>query len=432
MKNKYYLFVEKLFTDFAEQAGKMARMIRLNGDSFIQTRIVVAALSLFISIVIWAFVAWDGNTEGTKSLSVQIQYNNLPRGYSIFAPAKNINIKLSGRINALSSVEESDVTAVVDMEGLLVGKYNLPIKIEVPPSVRLRSWNPSVSEVEIYRHIDRTIPLTWRINGDIPDGMAISKIELYPEKVMLSGPEGDVLDVQSVNAIIPTDKLLSKEEISAELEISNYDATRSRRVNLSPANVRAKIFLEEEMLAEKIPVKVSVVGQPADGYQIDSVRVIPDRVSVNGRSESVKKMQSIVLPPVDITGLDQDLQLMIPLQPTDIDPDIEISGPDRARVEITIRNKMTTKTYTNLGIVVIGSPEDKEWKISPPSATVTIEGPVASVAALQSGIPPLTLYVDVSNIVSKQIALPVLTKNLKKDLSVVKIEPEQVTLMSLD
>ena len=186
------------------------------------------------------------------------------------------------------------------------------------------------------------------------------------------------------------------------------------------------------MLIDKIPVKVSVVGQPADGYQIDPVRVIPDSVSVNGRSESIKKMQSIILPPVDITGLDQDLQLMIPLQPADMDPDVEITGPDRARVEITIRNKMTTKTYANLGIVVVGSPADKEWKISPAAATVTVEGTLSEVSALQNGVPPLTLYVDVSNVVSKQIALPVLVKNLKKDLSVSKIEPEQVTLTALD
>ncbi|MEG1799746.1 MAG: CdaR family protein, partial [Synergistaceae bacterium] len=257
MKNKYYLFVEKLYADITEYAGRLSKSVSLNGDSFIQTRIVVAALSLFISIVIWAFVAWDGNSEGTRNMSVQIQYSNLPRGYSIFAPTKTIDIRLSGRINAISGVEESDVTAVVDMEGLQTGKYNLPIKIEVPPSVRLRSWNPSVSEVEIYRHIDRTIPLTWKINGDLPEGLVISKVELYPEKVMLSGPESDVLDVQSVNAVIPTDKLLSKEEINVELEIADYDVSRRRRINLSPGSVKAKIFLEEEMSVEKIPVKVS-------------------------------------------------------------------------------------------------------------------------------------------------------------------------------
>lgn len=432
MKNKYYPHLQKLCGNCREYAAKLRGMIQINGDSFIQTRIVVACLSLFISMMIWAFVAWDGNSEGTRNISAQVQYINLPRGYSVFAPVKTINLRLTGRINALSGIEESDINAAVDLGGLQVGKYSLPIKIDIPPSVRLRSWLPSVSEVEIYRHIDRTVPLTWKVNGEVPPGMVISKVELYPENVTVSGPENDVLEVPSVNAVIPSDKLLSKEDVNTHLEISDYDSARRKRITLSPMNVQAKIFLEEEMLSDKIPVKVSVVGQPADGYQIDSVRVIPDRVSVSGRSEAIKKMQSITLPPVDITGLDQDLQLMIPLQPAEMDPDVEISGPDRARVEITIRNKMTTKTYTNLGIVVVGSHEDKEWKVSPSTATVTIEGTLADVSALQSGVPPLTLYVDVSNVVSKQIALPVLVKNLKKDLNISKIEPEQVTLTALD
>ncbi len=430
--NKYYPYIQKICVNCRESAAKLLKMMQLNGDSFIQTRIVVAGLSLLISMMIWAFVAWDGNSEGTRNISVQVQYINLTRGYSAFTPVKTINLRLTGRINALSGIEESDINAVVDMGGLQVGKYSLPIKIDIPPSVRLRSWLPSVSEVEIYRHIDRTVPLTWKVNGEVPPGMVISKVELYPETVTVSGPENDVLDVPSVNAIIPSDKLLSKEDVNVHLEITDYESARRKRITISPVNAQAKIFLEEEMLIDKIPVKVSVVGQPADGYQIDSVRVIPDSVSVNGRSESIKKMQSIILPPVDITGLDQDLQLMIPLQPADMDPDVEITGPDRARVEITIRNKMTTKTYANLGIVVVGSPADKEWKISPAAATVTVEGTLSEVSALQNGVPPLTLYVDVSNVVSKQIALPVLVKNLKKDLSVSKIEPEQVTLTALD
>ena len=170
------------------------------------------------------------------------------------------------------------------------------------------------------------------------------------------------------------------------------------------------------------------MGVPADDMQIDSIKVVPDRVSVKGRGDLVRKMQSIVLPPVDITGLDQNLQLMIPLQPDGLEPGIEIDGPDRARVDIILRNKMTTKTFSNIGIMVTGIDENKDWKVQPQYASVTIEGSQAALNSLQNNHVPFELYVDVSNIVSHQIELPVLVKNLKKDFQIVKIEPEEVSV----
>ncbi len=49
----------------------------------------------------------------------------------------------------------------------------------------------------------------------------------------------------------------------------------------------------------------------------------------------------------------------------------------------------------------------------------------ADIDALHSGSVPCELYVDVSNIVSKQLVLPVLVRNLKSGFKVVRIEPEQ-------
>jgi hypothetical protein len=53
------------------------------------------------------------------------------------------------------------------------------------------------------------------------------------------------------------------------------------------------------------------------------------------------------------------------------------------------------------------------------------------VDTLKSISAPCELYVDVSNIVSNQLMLPVLVKNLRKDLQIVQIEPEQVVVTAI-
>ncbi len=419
--------IEIILRRFTEKLLRAGGLLERNGDSFFDTKLFLCGVSVFISVLIWTFVAWDGNTDGTRSISVPVQYVNLSKGYSIYTQNKRIEIRLAGRLSSLANIEESDISATVDLQGMQIGSYSLPIKVDAPQFVRIRSQTPSLAEVEIYRYVERTIPITWKLEEILSNDAIVSNVELSPSEATISGPENDVLSVQSIEALVPVDKNTA-DEVKVPLRVTGVASDSAQRITIIPSAVNAKLVFEQEVLAERIPVRVSVVGVPADDMQIDSIKVVPDRVSVKGRGDLVRKMQSIVLPPVDITGLDQNLQLMIPLQPDGLEPGIEIDGPDRARVDIILRNKMTTKTFSNIGIMVTGIDENKDWKVQPQYASVTIEGSQAALNSLQNNHVPFELYVDVSNIVSHQIELPVLVKNLKKDFQIVKIEPEEVSV----
>lgn len=410
------------------------------GESVFQSKIFLVGVSIFISVLLWAFVALDGNSDAARTVSADIKYINLPRGFSIYAPTRKVELRIVGKINMLSSVQASDIVAEVDLANLQAGKYNLPIRLEAPSFARIRSWQPSVAEVEIYRHVERTLAITPKTEGTAPEGMVVSSVKLDPDSAVISGPENEVLAVQGLEAVVPLDKLDADGKMRAQVvfktaaEMSSaVPSQQSRRLSVSPTETNAVVAFENEIVGERIPVKVSVVGQPQEGLQVESIKVIPDSVSIRGRSTAVKKMQSLVLPPVDISGLDQNIQLMIPMQPAEIDPDVEITGTDRARVEIRLSKKMGVKTFTNVPLIVEGAEPGKEWKVSPHSVSVTIEGPQIAIDMLGgSSVAPCELYIDVSNIVSKQMELPVLVKNLKKDFQVVQIEPEQILVTAVD
>lgn len=410
---------------------RLNRWINIRGTGRLRSNLGLFTVSLVISLMLWAFVAWDGNSDGTRSMSANIEYVNLQRGYSMFDNSRKVEIKLAGNLNALSRVEQTDISVRVDLQGLQPGKYSLPISISTPSFVRLRSWQPSTADVEIYRHVERTVSISYRVEGNIPEGMVISSSKILPKEAVISGPESDVLAVQAIETVIPGSKIKDGESMMLPVTVANTSGSADR-ITITPKKVGVTVTLENEILRESIPVEVSVVGTPAEGYELDTVKVIPESVAIKGKSTAVKKMTSLVLPPVDISGLDQNLNLMLPLQPVEITPEIEISGPERARVEIYIRKKIADKTYNNVGVMTEGAVQGREWKISPQSVKLTIQGTKADVDALQSGAVPCDLYVDVSNIVSKQLNLPVLVKNLRSDFKVLRIEPEQVTVTVVD
>lgn len=429
--------LRKKLRELNTRLSSLSEGLNYRGESFLQSRLFLCGISLFISIFIWFFVALDGNSDAARTVSVDIKYRNLPRGFSMYAPNKKVEVKLVGKINSLSSVHGSDVIAEVDLSNLQTGKYNLPIRLEVPSFARIRSWQPSLAEVEIYRRVERTIPVTISTEGTPPDGMVLSSIDVEPARASVSGPEPDVMAVSALEVTVPLDKLDSNGELTAPIEVrSSTEAIPGEygtsRITLAPLEAKVKVAFENEIVGERIPVRVSVVGQPVEGLQVESVKVIPDSVSIRGKSAAVKKMQSLVLPPVDISGLDQNIQLMIPMQPAKLDPGIEISGTDRARVEIKLSKKLGTRTFAGVPLMTEGVEGGHEWKLSPQTVTVTIEGPQLEIESLTGSHAPCELYVDLSNIVSKQANLPVLVRNLKKEFQVVQIEPDQIIVTRIE
>lgn len=396
-------------------------------DDITRSRLFLATVAIVISIILWVFVAWDGNMEGTRSVDVPIQYIGLTPDYTVYDSDKTVSVRVIGRGSMLSRIDLSEFRAEVDLQGMQAGKYKLPIKIEIPSNLRLRSWNPSAATVEIYRQIERTAPVGWKLQGKLPDGRIITKVDISPGEVTLLGPEADVLAIQALEVTIPVGKVGQKGPLKLRVQPTDT-ALLSERVRITPGEVNVSLTLEDETVGEQIPVKVAVTGEPAEGLEVDTVKLIPDITTVRGRSDAVRAMDSLELSPIDVTGLDQNLQLVLPLQPAKPVEGLEIVGPNRVRLEITLRKKVAAKTYSSVPIHLVGAASDREWVISPAAASLTVEGNQLMIDALFNNEPPCELYVDVSNIVAKRITVPVLVRRVQKEFEVVHVEPEQVTI----
>lgn len=401
-----------------------------SGADIIHSRFFLAVSAIAMSLIIWCFVAWDGNTEGSRSIDVPIQYTNLARGFTIYDSDTTVQVRVLGRVNMLTRTEISEFSAEVDLQALQTGKYKLPIKIEVPSFLRVRSWNPSAASVEIYRQIERTLPVTWKLEGKLEASKIIAGVDISPSEVTLAGPEADVLAVQAIEVTIPAARLTTGTTLKLPVKLTEAPAQDDKML-VSPGSVSVKVTLEEEIIGEQIPVTVAVAGELADGLEIDEIKIIPDKVTIRGSGEAVRKMTSLTLSPIDVSGLEQNLQLVLPLQSGEPIPGIEIVGSERVRIEITVRKKMAAKTYT-VPVTIIGATSGVELSISPHSAALTVEGSQAIVDSLTGYEAPCELYVDVSNIVTRQINLPILVRKLQKDFEIIQIEPEQVIVTRTD
>lgn len=405
---------------------KVSMKLSFARENLILTKIGLALLSLCLSVMIWMFVAWDGNSEGTKDITIPVEYVGLTKGYTMETDSDTIVVTVSDKITTLTHTGPEDIKATVHLNGLKTGHYNLPVKLESYTTLQIKTWTPPTVEVKLYRNIERKIPITWRV-GAIRDIKKIpAKISLEPHNIKIGGPESDVMSIKSVYVDIPETKIGKDCEFVAPLVFDSDINNVEERLKISTEKIKIRIRREEQNKTLKVPLFVSVTGSPADNVELDSVTTVPDKVFISGKESVVSEIKSLKLPNIDITGLSQDLQLLVPLLPTEMDASVKINGPTKAKITIKLRKKRAEQKFTNVKLQIRGEEKHKRYRFSPSTVQIITESSQSNVNELRRGECPCVPYVDVSNVVEGRIMLPILIDEVKDGFKIVSVQPESV------
>ena len=75
--------------------------------------------------------------------------------------------------------------------------------------------------------------------------------------------------------------------------------------NIDPETI--SVTIESEM-KKRVPVKPVIVGRPEKGFTIFDIKVVPENLVVEGPKSLIVKIYSVKTEPIDINGLNTDLQ----------------------------------------------------------------------------------------------------------------------------
>ena len=90
-------------------------------------------------------------------------------------------------------------------------------------------------------------------------------------------------------------------EANFEVDVSNIQLPRGARiVSRSPSRILVRF---EPRGRKSVGVRVDVSGEPAHGFIVERVEVVPDRVWLTGARSQVLRLNEVVTEPVDLTGL---------------------------------------------------------------------------------------------------------------------------------
>lgn len=146
-------------------------------------------------------------------------------------------------------------------------------------------------------------------------------------------------------------------------------------VRIDPRELQVEL---DAYATKTIPLATDLQGSLADGFEIESVKIQPERVLFGGAKSKLNAHETFLLPAIDLREVTGDYTRELSISPKG-DADVWPIKQEMVRVQIKIREKTIQK---ELKIPIAFDGGTLQATVSPPNISVKVEGPFTQVNAL--------------------------------------------------
>lgn len=201
-------------------------------------------------------------------------------------------------------------------------------------------------------------------------------------------------------------------------------------VTFEPKRVKFRAVLAEGVPKKNVPVNARIIGKPVDDFRLKAVVVEPAVVTVEGPLAKLDRVTKLDTETIDITDITKEQNMVVPLREPD-DPLVKIVGAQSVRVNVLLTPFTVTRLLSRVAVEVEGKSVYPGWKVEPPSVNVTVEGVPSEVNSLDEKELLIQPFVNVTNVVSRRLTVPVQIRNRTEGkLKVVRVEPSNITVIA--
>ena len=243
--------------------------------------------------------------------------------------------------------------------------------------------NASSDEVDIFIPVDYI---------QIPTGLAIKQPPVNGIEVRISGPKSKIQSLSSM-------KLRYALDLSGVYTGYNSIPVDPEKIGLpngfsvvriNPEQIAVRIDKEIE---KKLPVKISLAGDPVAGYTVASTIARPLWVTLRGPETAIVSMEEVPTKPINIQGLSESFRKEIALE---LPEEVQIVGSSNIIfAEVLMEEKIIVKKINR--VPVNGSDTPYAYKITPTTIDVEVKGPANIVDKLDKDN-HINVYVDLQGL----------------------------------
>jgi YbbR domain-containing protein len=304
-------------------------------------------LAFLLAAAVWAsaVLANDPNKEDIIEGNVPLQLIGMDPNLILL---NSIPEEVVVRMRAPESVWQTLyanpelVSAVVDFSGVEKGSHLLQVQVNLNLSpAEILEIQPAELTVNLDELVEETRTVEIQTIGLPAAGFEVEKEGLLftPEEVTVSGPASRVNLVTKVLGKVSVNQVRQDIITLSTLEAVDDENRQISNVIVTPNQANVTINISQIGGYRDVAVKVETTGQPANGYRLNFVAVIPPTVTLFSENEDLI---------ADIPGFVSTLPIVL----TDKTADFEISiGLDLEQTLIRVGEEQTV--LVRIGIAPI-------------------------------------------------------------------------------
>ena len=386
----------------------------------------IKLISLLSALVLWLYVM---TVEDPVELRT---FNNIPititnmsmledRGLAIYPKEELLaDISIKANLSSLRTINRDNIYIYGRLDDPKEGKNAIYLQANLPERVNKYDIKPSVITVDLEKVVDekRSIEVSTKGKSNIN----IDNIEINKKTANVTGPRSVVNKVTSIKATVDVDR--KEKDFSTKVKLVPVDKSGNEveDVKLEDDFVVATVkFLQQKV----VPVKLKLEGSSEGDNNIKDYKISPNEITIEGKKESLDKINSISTKTVKIEDLKDANSVDVGL---DIPNGIRVND-NISSVKIDIDKSITSEfIIPKSNIDILNKESDIDTKVDlskvPDDIKVTI---VHSDEISNLSKDDIQLYIDMTD-KSKGEGKYIIKYKSKYNFKEVKIDPQIVEI----
>jgi YbbR domain-containing protein len=258
---------------------------------------------------------------------------------------------------------------------------------------------------------------------NLPRDLVISNQFKREIEVTISGPRSQVLNIEKGDITRQVD-LAHAAPGTMVINNENHLISVPRGVKVLRTQPDSIILSLDKLIQKQLVVKPVTKGTLAAHYVLREITMKPETISITGPQAVLSQVNDLQTRVIDISGMDQPMQLQIPLE---LNPALlDLIGETSVTADLVIVEETVEKRISRLPIEVANNGVGR--RLTPSTVTVTAVLP-RSLAQDNKDLSALFRVTAVDNNEQGQMTVKVVPRENGSLIQIVKVEPLVVTFV---
>ena len=377
------------------------KKIARNFWAVLSRRIGLKVLSLLLAILLWNFVVTNnasmtrGKTINGISGYVTGQSTLSTYGLAMLSDPtdliSNVTVRLEVAQTQYSQASQDNVQVMLDLSSVrTAGTQEVPLRATSTYG-RVTDISPESVTLTFETLDSRSIPVNVKVAGTQTDGYWYNVSRTNPSVITVSGAASIVRSISQAQVKTDVTDALESYVRAETYELLDYDGNVVNPSMLT-SPVSSITVVTDVYPTREIPISTDVEdvvsGHVADGYEISSITVQPESITVAADADLLSGISELVIEPVSVEGASQTVTARASIS---LLSNFKYTSTEQVYVTITIAEEKVSEWIDNVSVTFVGKAENLQAEIMQDEIMIYTTGPRSAVEALKKDGIPLTV-----------------------------------------